>query len=149
MIKDNEILYLKVKGDRPDFRIIRVFIWGEHHNTDSDGDSYNPASRTWTELYIASREVRNEYVDIYPVTLEPLVLEIQSPDIELTKQVTLFLAEETNSDIFRDETLLILLTQEELRSSISFNDFDIRSKRTKDSIWRQSTLENPYPNMSE
>jgi hypothetical protein len=148
MIKDKEILYLRVKGNRPDFRIVKTFIWGELHKTDSDGDSNNPASRTWTELYIASREVKNEYVDIYPVTTEPLVLKIQSPDIELTKQVTLFLAEETAGDIFADETLSILLTKVELMPSIDFNEYRIRKERTKDSVWRQSTLENPYPNIS-
>jgi hypothetical protein len=147
MAKENEILFLKVNSDRPDFRIIKVFIWGEKHNTDSDGDSYNPASRTWTQLYIGSREVKGQSIDICPLTSDPLIMKIQSPDKELAKQVTLFLSEETNGEIFADEALRTRLTNDEIKRNINVKDYNQRKLRTKNSIWRQSTLDNPYPNL--
>ena len=138
---------MKVNSDRPDFRVIKVFIWGEEHNTDSEGDSYNPASRTWTELYIGSREVKDQLIDIYPLTTDPLIMKIQSPDKELAKQVTLFISEETDGEIFADESLLTRLTNDEVKRNLNVEDYNQKKLRTKDSIWRQSTLDNPYPNL--
>jgi len=147
MNNGNQVLFLKVNSDRPDFRVIGDFIWGEHHSIDSDGDSYNPATRKWTELYIGSREIENEYIEIIPLTTEPLILQIQSPNPETAIQVTLFLSEETKGIIFMDEELATSMPFDDLAQRTDFTKYQLRRERANSSIWRQSTLDNPYPNL--
>ena len=72
-------IFIKPAGDRPDFRVVLAFLWGDDHNCDTDGDSDNPASREWTCLYASSRERPGEVVDIFPQQKQPLVLGVESP----------------------------------------------------------------------
>src|SRR5687768_6834014 len=101
------VLQVLINGERPDFRIFSVFLWGDNHNFDSDGDSYNPASRTWTCLYMASRELSGQYLKINLVSEQPLIFDVISPDQNIANRVAIFLAIETNGRIISpDNTLL-------------------------------------------
>jgi hypothetical protein len=138
-------LQVTINGDRPDFRIFSVFLWGDD-NFDSDGDSYNPASRTWTWLYMASREVQGQYFEIYQMSESPLIFEVKSPNINIANRVALFLAKETNGQIISPDNNLYpynFLT-DKLGDSYNLQEAFERADR---SIWRESTLENPYPNI--
>ena len=69
--------HVRPAGPRPDFRVVIAFLWTEMHNVDSDGNSDNPASREWTELYLMNREKTSEVVDVSPVETSPLVLAVE------------------------------------------------------------------------
>ena len=59
------------------------FLWGDLHNVDTDGNSYNPASLDWTELYCQNRENEQETFDVGPVSESPLTLKVESEMPEL------------------------------------------------------------------
>lgn len=131
---------VQINSERPDFRLFWIYLWGEKHNIDSDGDSFNPASREWTELYMSSREIKNKTFEIGKIKDEPLVFEILSDDRHILNRVTYFLKRETNGTTKEtDETLILSMG----------NDFNLEEalKRADESIWRKSTLDNPYPNL--
>jgi hypothetical protein len=135
-----------INGDRPDFRVFSVYLWGNDHSFDSDGDSYNPASRSWTWLRMSSRVVSGNF-EINQVSEYPLIFEVRSSYEDIINRVALFLAKETNGQIVNvDNTLL---PYHFLSDKLGI-DFDLAEalKRADLSIWRQSTLENPYPNLS-
>ncbi|QHT70253.1 hypothetical protein GXP67_28190 [Rhodocytophaga rosea] len=136
-----------INGPRPDFRLLKSFIWSDFHNIDSDGNSFNPASRDWTELYIASRENKNEVIDINPININPLILEIKASSEILGNKAAYFLAKETSGQVmYQEETRLndadFLLD----KLGIDFNIQDAL-EMSKRSVWRKSSLENPYPNL--
>ncbi|HLX63963.1 MAG TPA: hypothetical protein VKX17_22010 [Planctomycetota bacterium] len=128
---------------RPDFRVIIAFLWGDNENVDTDGDSFNPASRDWTELYIANRN-NGEIVDINPSQKSPLILDVQSDKVYLAARVAYFLAVSMGSKIlmppdkdFRSLDILIPL--------LGNFDLDAALKRAGSSPFLNSSLENPYP----
>ena len=132
---------VQINSERPDFRLFWIFLWGEDHRFDSDGDSYNPASRDWTELYMSSREIGNQTFEILKIKDEPLVFEVSSANHCLLNRVTFFLKRETNGITEEtDETLVQNMGE----------DFDLEEalKRADESVWRTSSLDNPYPNIT-
>jgi hypothetical protein len=134
-----------VNGDLPDFRLFSVYLWGEDHSYDSDGDSYNPASRTWTALYMGSREV-SENFEMVQTEEHSAIFEVTSSDEFMVNRAALFLAKETNGQIAGPDDLLHsyhFLTDK-------LGDFDLRQalERAEKSVWRKSTLDNPYPNLN-
>ncbi|MDO1451958.1 hypothetical protein Q0590_37160 [Rhodocytophaga aerolata] len=136
-----------INGPRPDFRLVESFLWSDFHNTDTDGNSYNPASRDWTELYIASRENKDEVIDINPINNNPLILEIKASNEILGNRVAYFLAKETLGQvIYKEETDL---TDADFLLDKLGSNFNLQEalERAERSIWRKSTLENPYPNL--
>jgi len=140
------IVQVLINGDRPDFRVFSVYLWGDDYNFDSDGDSYNPASRTWSWLYMASRVVSG-YFEISQVPEQSLIFEVRSAYENIVNRAALFLAKETNGQIVHiDNTLLPY----QFLSDKLGSDFDLQEalRRADKSIWRQSTLDNPYPNLS-
>src|SRR6476620_4718467 len=91
--------YVRPAGDRPDYRVVISFLWSDEQNVDTDGDSYNPASRTWTYLFIRNREPEDETIEIGSIEDDPLVLEIESELECLAARVAWFLATETGGDV--------------------------------------------------
>src|SRR5215213_7425264 len=89
--------FIRPRGPRPDFRLVITFLWGDFHNVDTDGNSHNPASHDWTELYCTNREAARERVDVFPAQDDPLTLRVRSEVPELAARVAYFLAAETNS----------------------------------------------------
>lgn len=135
-------------GNRPDFRVIISFLWSDNFNCDSEGNSQNPASREWTELYLANRENKNEYIEISEIDVDPLTFQILSSSPILAAAVTYFLLHETNgawSKNLEDG----FQTSDECLISIIGDRFDLKKgiSRSSQSIWRKSTLDNPYPNL--
>ncbi len=136
--------FVQPKTSRPDFRLVISFLWDDLHDVDTEGDSDNPASRSWTELYCLNRDLPEEAFDVKPVAGDPLTLSIQSEIPDLAARVAYFLASETGSMV---------------ASSISgpwydpgwlgdkVGSFDLAKarERASRSRWRRSTLANPYP----
>ena len=138
--------YFQPKLPRPDFRLVITFLWGDFHNVDTDGDSYNPASREWTELYCKNREYDVEVFDTQPVLEEPLTLQVESARAELAARVVYFLAVETCSQIV-DNLNGQWQEPEWLEDQMGHFDLAAAISRSATSCWRKSTLENPYPNL--
>ena len=139
-------LRVRTAGPRPDFRLVVAFLWSEMHNVDSEGDSYNPASRDWTELYLKNREVPSEVVDIHPLQTAPLIIAIESESESLAARIAYFLARETNGQVAGQDGEYG--AYEGLRTLLGAR-FDVEAaiRRADISIWRRATLENPYPNL--
>jgi hypothetical protein len=119
-------IHVLVKGDRSDFRLFSVFLWGDYHNFDSDGDSYNLASRTWTWLYMASREFEGQYVEIDAASELPLIFSVESPVLHIANRAAFFLALETNGFIIDESNNL--LPFDTLTDSLG-EDFDLLEDR--------------------
>ncbi|HEX9997531.1 MAG TPA: hypothetical protein VGB45_10335 [Abditibacterium sp.] len=139
------VIYVAVASERPDYRLVKTFIWSDEQNVDSDGNSSNPASQTWTELYIRNRENESEQFDIYPAQQEPLILQVESHIEWLAACVAYFLAIKTKGQISfssqgRYEAPEALLTK--IR-----DDFDVEAalRRVEGSCYALATLEDPYP----
>ncbi len=139
-------VFLQPRGPRPDFRLVITFLWGDFHNVDTDGNSYNPASRDWTELYCQNRGNEAETFDVAPTSESPLTLEVESDLPELAARVAYFLATETSAVVACD---LSGPWQEpaSLRKSLGSFDLAAVELRAHKSIWREATLDDPYPNL--
>src|SRR5690606_20380791 len=111
-------IFIKISNDRPDFRLVATWLWIKPHDIDSDGDSDNPASRQWTELYLSSRQNSNETIDIYPISENPLILRINGSTNEMVSRAAYFLALETNGQLFSDEALSDNIGLEDLKLQV-------------------------------
>lgn len=140
-------LYLKLLKERPDFRLIITWLWKDFHNVDTDGNASNPASKVWTELYVQNRENKEEIIQVYPISENPLILQISASQEQLVYRVTYFLSLASEGEISLNEELTQLIDKEFLLEGIK--DFNIKEslERVKNSIWQKATLENPYPNL--
>jgi hypothetical protein len=128
---------------KPDFRLVITFLWRDLHNVDTEGDSYNPASRTWTELYVMNREDFREVVEVDEV--EPRRVRVRSATSWLAAAVAFFLAEESGVLVSRDGA--VWLDRGELRGEVGVFDLDAARARAAASVWRRATLADPYPNL--
>lgn len=133
---------------RPDFRLVISFLWGDFHNVDTEGDSFNPASQDWTWLYCQNRECESEIFEICPFSSHPLILSVDSSTPELAARVAWFLAKETQSEVALEPTgpwhdISLLENQ--------VGEFDLpeSTHRTLLSCWRRATLDDPYPNLRD
>ncbi len=138
-------IFVRVNGPRPDFRLVLAFVWGDI-DTDTDGDSRNPASNDWTQLSAQSRVHQDEFFTIDPVSNDPLVLEVESNHEWLVRVVAYLLVETT-----RGEVSVQPMGPFEPVSSLlgKLEDFDLKAawKRYDSSPFQRSTLDNPYPNL--
>ena len=148
MSGESEFL-VRITGPRPDFRTVISFLWSDFHEVDSDGDSYNPASRTWTDLYLENRENEHETVDVTKEEEEPLVLRVTSPSRSIALGVAYFLVHWASGEILDAESRMPIkekVVTDELESTF---DLLTRVERAEQSIWNHSTLEKPYPNLKD
>ena len=81
---------IELIGALPPYYEIAYSLWGKSANFDSDGDSYDPESTTWTELSLILRSDENERIDIDPIEGQNL-LELKTTSIELKEKVIQFL----------------------------------------------------------
>ena len=142
-------LYVSAPGERPDFRLVVAFLWRDGQDVDSDGDSYNPASRHWTELYLRNRADGSERVDVGPARRAPLILEVESELEYLAARAAYFLARRTGGGVSRSpdgeyedpESLLGLVGAA----------FDVAGamRRVRVSPFARATPGDPYPNLRE
>jgi hypothetical protein len=121
---------------KPDFRLVITFLWRDLHNVDTDGDSYNAASRTWTELYVMNREDSREVVEVDEV--EARRVRVRSTTPWLAAAVAFFLAEEGGVAVSRDG--VAWLDRGELRGEVGVFDLDAAIARAATSVWRRATL---------
>jgi hypothetical protein len=133
-------------GPRPDFRLVITFLWSDMRNVDSDGDSHNPASQTWTWLYLKDRVSPSSPVDVSTVSTDPLLLAVESEDAALAARVAIFLARETSGEVGLDSTAFGSIDL--LRPHVG-QDFDLLAAfaRADQSVWRAATEQHPYPNL--
>ena len=74
-------------------------LWGTGSNVNSDGDSRSPDDRRWTELSLELRSSPGLRVDVDPVELQPLVLEVRSNHESLARELAKFLAKESGGSL--------------------------------------------------
>lgn len=67
---------------RPPYYRLGDYLFG----IDSDGNSGSPEDTTWIELSVSLRDSKSPYVNIYPVSYDPLVLEVSCFSSELAKK---------------------------------------------------------------
>ncbi len=140
--------YIRPNGPRPDYRVVKVFLWSATQNVDSDGDSYNPASRDWTYLFLCNRDNAAEMVMVDKVVSETaLVFEIKSSCEYMAARCAYFLAMRTGSDVaemLNGDYLSLSALIEKMGAGF---DPDAAMRRAEQSPFSHSTLENPYPNL--
>lgn len=148
-MSDEHQFFVRIDGPMPDYRTVISFLWSDLHNVDSDGDSHNPASREWTELYLRDRENEEDVVEIVPVESESGILRIVSPYRAMSLGVAYFLVHWASGKILDAETKAHLNEKAVIDElEVSF-DLLKRIERAEQSIWNQSTLEEPYPNLKK
>ena len=137
---------VRVNRDRPDFRTVIAFLYGDFHEVDTEGNSSNPASREWTALYIKDRKSDDPSVDIGAVSTDPLLLEVSSKDEMMALRVAMFLYDRCGTAVFSVEKEVDI---EKAWAAID-SDWNLKAAmaRAKHSIWNRSTLDNPYPHHS-
>jgi hypothetical protein len=86
-------------GPRPPYYKLADYLWGEGANIDSDGNSTNPEDQNWTELSVSFRDDKSPYVNIDPVSDDPLTLEVSSFSRELAKNAAEYLAKATGGKL--------------------------------------------------
>jgi hypothetical protein len=140
-------LFVTAPSERPDYRLVIAFLWHDGQNVDTEGNSDNPASRTWTELYIKNREHAGEVVDVSQHQCSPLVLRVESEQEHLVARVALFLATHCRGVVATDPAG-DFLPADTLLSSVGA-DFDSPAafRRVAASPFAHSSLDNPFPNL--
>ena len=144
-MRTEKIIFIEISNERPDFRLVATWLWNGPHDIDSDGNSDNPASRQWTELYLCSRQNSDEMIDISPVSENPLILRVNGSTSEMVSRAAYFLAVETNGQLFTDEALSNSIGLEDLKLQVGNFDIENAMKRTRESRWRKSSIDKPYP----
>jgi hypothetical protein len=139
--------YTTTPGKRPDFRLVIAFLWHDGKSVDTEGNSYHPASRTWTELYVQNREHEDEVVTVSQYQESPLVLRVRSERQQLAARAAFFLAsscggsvsQEFDGEYHSPERLLPLVG----------SDFDVAAamQRAAQSPFVRSSFDNPFPNL--
>lgn len=145
--------YLQPSEPRPDFRLVKAFLWHDGQNVDTDGDSYNPASRTWTYLFMQNREDEAEAVVIDKVntnigTSVALALEVKSEREYLAARCAYFLAVVTRSRVSTDVDKEACEPDALIERMGANFDIEAAMRRVEQSPYSRSTLEDPYPNLS-
>jgi len=86
-------------GPRPPYYRLGDHLFGEDANIDSDGNSESLEDTTWTELSVSLRDGKSPYVNIDPVSYDPLVLEISCFSSELAKKTAEYLVKITGGKL--------------------------------------------------
>jgi hypothetical protein len=139
-------LFVNPSTLRPDFRLVLTFLWGDRRNCDTEGNSRNPASREWTELYCRNRENPTEVFDVSPSNPDPLVLAVESPHEWLAARVAYFLAVESVG-LVADKADGLYASPDVVISKMGEFDLEAAKERVRRSAFQGATLENPYPNL--
>lgn len=143
------ILKVKTATEKPDFRVFNAFFFGDdfHHN-DSEGDCQEVWQRDWSELYKMCRKDSSVWFDISPAhRSDKTILEVSSGEEKYTYAVAYFLAKETQGEVLDTDNNPIAL--EALTQKMGDFPLQERLALANKSIWRLSSKENPYPNLSE
>lgn len=146
-MNDTFSLKVKVNAERPDFRVFGTYFFGDDfHNYDSEGNSFPVWSRTWTELYMRSRQEKEAWFDISWIDQsDTSMLKVSANNIENARMVAYFLAKETAGEVFDNNDDFVPL--ETLENNPGDFELEARLLLAAQSIWRKSSATNPYPNL--
>ena len=139
--------YLKVDNLRPDYRTIISLLWSDFEDVDVEEDEMNPAVRDWKRVTISRRADDQQRVEVSTANVNPLIMEITSPNAAIASVVAYFLASETKSPWATAIRGPYNSNLENL-GIMAGKKFNLKTalERAKSSIWRFSSIENPYPN---
>ena len=90
-MSNDHAIQIKAPGPRPVYYLIAEHLWGTGCNIDSDGDSRTPEDSDWTELSLSLRGAPGQQLDIDPISTEPLVLVVRSPQASLCSKAVKFI----------------------------------------------------------
>jgi hypothetical protein len=141
--------FISAERERPDFRLVITFLWHDLFNVNTDGDSYNPASRTWTQLYIRNRQDSAEVVEVYPAIEAPLILRVESTKEFLAARTAYFLADFMASGVSCSENGPFVVPETILDAVGESFDVAAAKRRVESSPFAKSTLDDPYPNLRQ
>lgn len=91
--------HVEINGPRLPFGEFADRVFGKDSNLDTDGDSDQIFSTSWTELTLQQRELPFSRVDIDPFQTEPLILKVSGDDETLTRKAAKLLVQTTNGKI--------------------------------------------------
>ncbi len=120
-------------------------LWSDTRNVDTEGNALSPASRDWTELYIADREGSAIIVDVYEHSIDPLILAVESTSDYVAERVAWYLAIETTGDIAKSSNGEFKAPEfftSSLGDGFNYEEALIRARA---SSYNDTTLNNPYP----
>lgn len=102
-MKGEHIYFLESPDFRPAYYEVADHLWGENCDIDSDGDSETPGHSEWTELSIYLRSgTQDQQVHVDPVSTDPLVLKVCSPNAQLAERAVLFLQARSGGVVSRE-----------------------------------------------
>ncbi|HNF48086.1 MAG TPA: hypothetical protein PLF48_01810 [Chitinophagales bacterium] len=134
-MKENYKIKVKVNSEKPDFRVLAAYFFGDDfHDYDSEGNSNPLTSKNWTYLYMCSRQNKELCFEILDINDNPLIFEVSSENIETVNIIAYFLARETNGEIV-DEDNNIIPNENLVKKMGNFNLTE-RLKSADNSIWR-------------
>lgn len=131
-----------VDKPRPDFRVFIDLLYGLGRNVDTDGDANDVWSRDWRELYIRDRENDASGVEIYAAPEPSPRFGVTSDDAELGELAALYLYMFCGAVIERNGQAL---SADEI-SHLKLKHADALA-RAADSVWHQSGIDNPFPDL--
>lgn len=142
-------LFLLELGPRPDARLVIEVLFGHLRDVKSDGDSRNPATHQWTYLWIRERSdtQHRTAIEIDQVQQDPLVLAVRAESAEMVALCALFMHSETGCRVCKNVDGNQTLSESELIAACARLSPQERLAHSKTSIWRQATLQYPYPNL--
>jgi len=135
--------FVRAPGSRPDYRLVLAFVWGDA-DCDTDGNSYNPASREWTALYARHRGRPLEAFDVNLSSTDPLVLEVESQHEWIAAAIAYLLAVSTTGGVSAAPSGPFG-SAETLLPRISGFDVEDAWARYQSSRFQRATLDDPYP----
>ncbi len=131
-----------VDRERPDFRVFLDLLYGSERNMDTEGDSYIAYSRVWTELYMKDRESDDPCVDIFQSDKEQNIFVVTSKSHKLESLTALYLYLYCGVSMQFNGRQLEQQDIEELK-----RQYDAELLRAENSVWHQSSQNNPFPNL--
>jgi hypothetical protein len=90
-MSNNYAVQIRAPGLRPKFYRIAEHLWGIGRNADVDGEGDFADDQNRTELSLSLRGSPGYYLGINPISIEPLVLAVHSPQESLCTTAAEFL----------------------------------------------------------
>ncbi len=91
--------FLNAANERPHFRCLVEFLFRDSERVDTDGDSYDATSRTWTWLSVRKDDDESFGVEIYPARESPLVFAVESKSKMIAARTAYFLAKSMRCEV--------------------------------------------------
>lgn len=103
-MQNDTILYLISPQRRPPCYFLSDYLWGINANIDSDGNSRWPDDTEWAELSLILRDGEEDVqVHVDPVSTDPLILQIRSPNADLAKRTATYLSEQVDGRLIHPD----------------------------------------------